>query len=222
MVRRGLLAAVVAGLGVAVSACGGGSKPHTQGYSPAPTASASSSAADSSSPSASGSADLTTTPPDSPGDRPVNTPSHIPAPSVAPSGQAAVNAYISLVNLTDALDVDPAHADVSKLRPYVTAASFPQWRQIYRGMAANHLAYKGTPDDPHIKVVGAGPSSVALSNCPTPAATNPAVQYDVRTGKVVGPTHSSGPYLKAITVLLVDGHWRVDSISTNTSKPCKP
>ena len=57
--------------------------------------------------------------------------------------------------------------------------------RIYQQMAAQHLAYRGNPDNPHLKVISATSSAAVLSNCPTPAAVNPSVQYNVVTGKPV-------------------------------------
>ena len=47
-------------------------------------------------------------------------------------------------------------------------------------MAHMHLAYRGNPDNPHLKVISATSSAAVLSNCPTPATVNPSVQYNVR------------------------------------------
>lgn len=153
---------------------------------------------------------------------PTHTPTKpLPTPTVTPPAQAAVNAYIGLDNISWTLGLDPAHADTSKLAPYVTSSTLPQWRQVFMNMAKQHLAYRGTPDTPNIKVVAASSTSAALTSCPTPSLTNPAVQYNILTGKVVSSS-SAGPYLKAITVIFTEGRWRVSGIATNTAKKCSP
>ena len=135
-------------------------------------------------------------------------------------GQGAVNAYIGLINVTAELGADPAHANMAELAPYVTAATLPQWRQIFSNMAREHLAYRGNADNPNLKLIAATSQSAALNSCPQPAKTNPSVQYNVLTGKVIKT--SGGPYLKAITVLFTAGRWRVSGIASNTSKTCSP
>jgi hypothetical protein len=119
------------------------------------------------------------------------------------------------------MDRDPAHADPNTLAPLVTAASLPTWRQIFTNMAQQGLAYRGTPDNPHLKVISASSTAATLSSCPIADAGDPFVQYHVSTGRVVkAPT--GGPYLKAIVVVNADGHWRVSSIATDTANRCEP
>jgi hypothetical protein len=129
---------------------------------------------------------------------------------------------VGLYNLTSTLGLDPAHADTSKIAPYVTAATLPQWRQVFATMARHGVAYRGIPDDPHLKVVSASGQSVVLSSCPTPNPRDPYVQYVVATGKPVPTTTDKRLHPKAITVLYVSGHWRVASVIPDEGRTCQP
>lgn len=196
----------------AVAACSGGGT-HTQSYSPSPTDSSTTS---SSAPSTSSSP---TDPKSSTSSKPNTKP--VATPTVAPAGQGAVNAYVGMANVLNRWDLNPASSMSAALQKYVTSSALEDFIRIYQQMAASHVAYRGNPDVPHLKVVSATTSSAVLSDCSTPAPVNPSIQYDVKTGKPVKTT-AGGPYLKAITVLKSGGAWRVNSIVPNTAKVCKP
>ena len=216
---RRQLAITAAGLatGVTLAACSGSSGgTHTQSLSSRPTGTSTMSS------SAPGISTSPTTSPSDPRSTTSAATSTVPVatPSVKPAGQGAVNAYVGLINVTTKLGADPPHANMTELAPYVTAATLPQWRQIFSNMAKEHLAYRGNADDPNLKLISATGQSAALSSCPSPARTNPLVQYNVLTGKVIKTT--GGPYLKAITVVFTAGRWRVSGIASDTSKTCSP
>lgn len=204
------LVTVLATLSLAALAACGSSTTRTQSLSPStPDSSASHLSTSPQSSSSSGTTSRSASKP-------------VPTPSVTPAAQSAVNAYVGLYNLTSALGLDPAHANTSKIAPYVTAATLPQWRQVFATMAKNGVAYRGIPDDPHLKVVSASGQSVVLSSCPTPNSHDPYIQYVVATGKPVPTTTSKTLRPKAITVLYVSGRWRVASVIPDEGRICRP
>jgi hypothetical protein len=156
--------------------------------------------------------------------RPSSAPSPpaVPAvatPTVAPAAQAAVNAYIAFSNAEAKAVQDPKHADQTQLRAYLTGAAVAVFIPPIAQMASAGLAYRGAPDNPNLKVVGASPSTVLLSSCPLPDAADPGVEYYVSTGApvAVGP----GPYpVKVITMSLVGGAWKVSNFVSDPGKLC--
>lgn len=214
MSRRLLSVAVLCAVATTSAACSGSSGTHAQTDLPtSPDTSTNTEAPTSTSPT--GATHPSTSKPSTP------TNVSVPTPTVTPPAQGAVNAYIGMGNVLNHWDLDPRKARRSELQPYVTGSALTDFMRIYRDMAAQHLAYRGNPDTPHLRVVSVTSSAAVLSNCPSPAAVNPSVQYNVVTGKVVKST-GDGPFRKAITVLKRAGAWRVNSIASDTSKACKP
>ena len=217
MSRRLLIAAMLCAVVTTSAACSGSSGTHTQSNSPtSPSAPTTTDAPTSTPPTSATSPHSSSSKPS----KPTNV--SVPTPTVAPTAQGAVNAYIGLYNLTSNLGLDPAHANTSKIAPYVTAATLPQWRRIFTTMARQGLAYRGVPDNPHVKVVSASGQSAVLSSCPTPNAHDPYIQYVVATGKPVQTTIDAHLHPKAITVLLTSGRWRVASVIPDEGRTCKP
>lgn len=222
MIRRVVIVALAFAVAAASAACSGSSGTYTQSLSPtsprtpatadAPTGTPKTNANTSSRPSTSAPNTRKPSEPTSPS---------IPTPTVAPAAQGAVNAYIGMGNVLNRWDLDPRKARSAELQPYVTSSVLNDFMRIFHQMAAAHLAYRGNPDTQHLKVVSATSSAAVLSNCPTPAAVNPSIQYNVLTGKPLKTT-GGGPYRKAITVVKRAGAWRVNSITSDTSKACKP
>lgn len=218
MSRRLLTAAMLCAIVTTSAACSGSSGTHTQSNSRTSPSAPTTTDTPTSTPPTSG----RTSPPSSSSKPSKPTNVSVPTPTVAPAAQGAVNAYIGLYNLTSNLGLDPAHADTSKIAPYVTAATLPQWRGIFTTMAQHGLAYRGIPDNPHVKVVSASGQSAVLSSCPTPNAHDPYIQYVVATGKPVQTTTDAHLHPKAITVLHASGRWRVASVIPDEGRTCKP
>ena len=145
----------------------------------------------------------------------------VATPSVKPVGQGAVNAYVGLVNVTTKLGADPPHANMAELAPYVTAATLPQWRQIFTNMASEHLAYRGNADDPNLKLIAATGRVRRAQQLPI-AGQDQSIGSVQRTDGQGDQDQPAGPYLKAITVVFTAGRWRVSGIASNTSKTCSP
>ena len=215
MSRRRLTAAMLCAIVTTSAACSGSSGTHTQSNSPASPSTPTTTDAPAGTPATSA-----TMSPHPSSSKPSN-PTSLPTPTVAPAAQGAVNAYIGMGNVLNRWDLDPRTARSSELQPYVTSSALRDFMRVYQQMAAQHLAYRGDPDTPHLKVISATSSAAVLSNCPTPATVNPSVQYNVVTGKPV-KSAGGGPYRKAITVVKRAGAWRVNSIASDTSKACKP
>lgn len=209
--KRAVLAIMLIASLTGVAACSS-SGTHTQSLSPSSPSSSSTSSTASPSRSTTSSTSVAT------------KPKPIPTPTVTPPAQGAVDAYVSMANVLDGWDHDPKKANAAQLQPYVTDKTISQLVAIYKGMAAHGLAYRGDPDTPHLTVLVAGSSLTALSDCPTPSATNPAVEYVVATGKPVPPPANPIPGLhpKAVTVLFTAGRWKVQSIIPNEAKVCTP
>ena len=217
MNRRLLIAAVLCAVATTSAACSGSSGTHTQSDSPSSPGAPTTTDTSTSAPTTSG----TTSSPTNPSKPSKPTSVSIPTPTVAPAAQGAVNAYIGMGNVLNRWDLDPRTARSSELQPYVTSSALRDFMRVYQQMAAQHLAYRGNPDTPYLKVISATSSAAVLSNCPTPATVNPSVQYNVVTGTPVRSA-GGGPYRKAITVVKRAGAWRVNSIASDTSKACKP
>lgn len=160
-------------------------------------------------------------PPNSSSSSPRTVPS-VPTPTVTPPAQQAVDAYISASNVLLTWDRDPGRAQTGQVSSYVTATVLAQVLGAYRSMAQSGLAYRGTPDQSHIKVLAASATSAAFTDCPTPSATDPYTQYVVATGKAVRSTTPSGLHAKAVTVIYQSGHWRISGIVPNLAKTCTP
>lgn len=214
MKARHSLMVVLSALTISVAACSSSGGPHVQSYSPSPTENSTTS---SSEPPTSSSSPID--PKSSTSSKPSTMP--VSTPTVTPAGQGAVNAYVGMANVLNRWDLNPPKSMSADLQKYVTASALQDFVRIYQQMATSHLAYRGNPDVPHLKVISATTSSAVLSDCSTPAPVNPSVQYNVTTGKPVKTT-GGGPYLRAITVLKSGGSWRVNSIVPNTAKVCKP
>lgn len=185
---------------------------HTQSLSPSPSSSAPP-ATSSTSPSDPSTASNTA---------PVTKPSTITPPTVVPAAQGAVNSYIAFVNLSVAASVDPAHANLDAFSKYVTGSALTEIKSGFREMAKDGYAYKGTPPKPRLKVTVSDSSVVVLSDCGLESKSDPYVEYDVKTGKLVPqPTRTPAPpYLHVITMHSVSGGWKLASIDVNSSKTC--
>ncbi len=202
---------------VTLVACTSGSGgTHTQSLSPVPTTATSttSSSVSATSTSASGL-------PTSSISSPRTVPSR-PTPTVAPAAQKAVDAYIAASNVLLGWDRDPGRAKAPQLSSYVTSTVLAQVMNAYQSMARSGLAYRGTPDQSHIKVIAAGGTSAAFTDCPTPSANDPYTQYVVATGEAVKSTAPSGLHPKAVTVIYQTGRWRISGIVPDLAKACTP
>ena len=225
-VKRGILGIVAITSMTGIAGCSGTST-HIQSVSPAASSSSGTNTA-SVSPTTSTSSSTSAAAPSSPLSSSPSTPrvtipKPIPTPTVKLRAQKATDAYISMANILNAWDYDPAKANAALLRPYVTDKTVTQIVAIYKDMAAHGLAYRGDPDTPHLTVLVASSSFTALSDCPTPSTTNPSVQYVVATGKPVPPPANVIPGLhpKEITVLYTAGRWKVQSVIPNEAKVCR-
>jgi hypothetical protein len=125
-------------------------------------------------------------------------------------------------NVLNRWDLDPRKARSSELQRYVTSSALRDFMRVYQQMAAQHLAYRGNPDTPHLKVATVGSSAAVFTDCSTPSKTNPSVQYSVRTGQPVKSTVPPGLHPKVVTVLDQSGHWKVNSIIPNLGQTCTP
>lgn len=213
MTCRLLIAAIVACTTSALAACGS-SGTHTQDFTPtsssptAPTSSVSTSPAPTTS---------TSGPSSSPKVKPV------PTPSVATSAQGAVDAYIRLTNLANSASLDPAHADLSELRTYLTGNALKLYNENFAGMKTAGEAYRGTPADPRVKVQSVpSPTVVLLTSCPLSSATDPFTEYYVATGKALPvPTRTPPPpYLTVLTMVKTGSQWQLSGLVTNAGKTC--
>lgn len=212
MVRRRVIAAIVAGATSALTACGG-TGTHTQDDTPSPTASHTTSASTPTQPSTSSVSTSTTS-------KSVGRP--LPTPSVTPPAQDAVNAFIAMLNLYNEASRDPQHAQLPDIDRYLTGKAKTIIDSSLTSMASSGYAYRGTPDDPRVKVKTSLGSFAQLTSCPGPSPTDPFVQYDVKTGKAVPvPTRTPPPpYLLTITVAKANGSWQVSDILQNAGATC--
>ncbi len=161
----------------------------------------------------------TTSSPTSPSKPSKPTSVSIPTPTVAPAAQGAVNAYIGMGNVLNRWDLDPRTGAERRAAPYVTSSA-PQGlhADLPADGAARHLAYRGNPDNPHLKVISATSSAAVLSNCPTPATVEPVRPVQRGDGQAGSRRTGGGPYRKAITVVKRAGAWRVNSIASDRAR----
>lgn len=207
-----ILAAIAAAVSLATLAACGSSGTHTQSLTPSASASSSTSRPTASSVPATPSR---STPPRS-------APRPLPTPSVTPPAQGAVNAYTAALNVLLRWDVDPRKAKPKELAPYVTPKVLQQFVASFKNMAQHGLAYRGTPDTSHLKIVTADSSTVVFTDCMVPSRTAPYTQYVVATGKPVPPTVPAGLHPRVITMLNQRGRWRMSSDIPNFAKTCSP
>lgn len=203
--RLAVSAAVLAGVMV-LGACGGSSGTHQQSFSPAPSDSSSAMSSTASS-----------------GSSPSPT-SSFSTPKMALTAQPAVDSYIALYTLIGADDRDPAHADLGKLREYMTGQALATIANGYINMRQAGLAYRGTAPMPRLRVaaVGSGSTVVLLANCPKIVTTDPLRQYNIKTGVALPPKtlNPPPPYLQALTMRLDGGRWKLSNIAVDSSKTC--
>jgi hypothetical protein len=175
--------------------------------------------------------DLSTTPTSvssstAPTTRPRTPPSTkpIPTPTVTPPAQPAVDAYIAGNALSIKLYSDPKHANTALLGKYEAGQALATDIAALKAMASAGTAYRGDPPQSHIKVVAVSATMVALSDCGLQSAANPYVEYYVETGKPVPTRHlpAPPPYLKALSLQLINGNWKLTNIAVDGSKTCKP
>jgi len=203
-IRAPFLAALLLALALAASGC---SSTHTQALTPSSPLVSS----PSTNPSSSG---MTS---------PKNSLAPLPTPTVVPVAQKAVDAYIALAQALDEASVDPAKVDLNKINAYLAESAQPAVDQQFAQMKKGGIAYRGTPDDPRLKVVGvSSPTAILLSSCPLASPTHPFVQYYVATGKPVATTTLTPPppFKKVITMTSVNGSWRLSELASDTSKTC--
>jgi hypothetical protein len=126
--------------------------------------------------------------------------------------------------IVDEAGRDPAHADLSKFNNYADGSALTAFVNAIRGLRHDGLAYRGNPPDPKLKVVAVSSGTVALSSCPQDAPVDPEVEFYVTTGKQVSPTKRTPPppYLRALTMRLLGGHWKLTTIAIDSSRTCKP
>lgn len=210
-VKRFLVTVLAAASAATLAACGG-SGAHTESLSPSASGSSTFSG---SGPSSAPTTSSRSTPPNS-------APRPIPTPSVAPPAQGAANAYTAALNVLLRWDVDPRKADPPELAPYVTSKVLHQFVGSFKTMARHGLAYRGTPDTSHLKVVTADSSAVVFTDCQVPSPTDPYTQYVVATGKAVSPTVPAGLHPRVITMLNQQSHWRMSSDIPDFAKTCSP
>jgi hypothetical protein len=203
--------ACVAFLAIALTASCSSSGTHTQSFSPSSTPTDHSTSTSDS-------------PPSSPSTSRSSThASAVPTPTVTPPAQSAVDAAVALINAYNAASINPAHADLARINQYLTGSALKLFDNQLLSMRRAGLAYRGQPANPRLKVAAAASATVALASCPLASATDPFTEYYVATGKPVPVTtrNPPPPYLQAITMRLVDGHWKMASLVADSSKTCK-
>lgn len=109
----------------------------------------------------------------------------------------------------------------SRMYPYYTIEAAPIFEDSLISMAALGLAYRGTPDDPRVKVGEIrSPQEVVLISCPKDSPTDPYVQYTKANGQPVPPS-SSPAYQKTITMIESGGTWKISDIYSDKSVVCE-
>jgi hypothetical protein len=196
---------------VLLAGCGGSSGVHTQ----TPTSGPVSSTGESSTPTAS----TSTTNPST-----ASTNKDVPTPTVTAPAQDAVNAYITFYNVSNAADIDPAHAELAKMNSLLTGKALTLFDGVLASLKKNGIAYRGTPPNPHVKVGSIlSPTFMYLASCPKPLPSDePFVQYYVATGKIVPVTKPAvaPPYKVTVPMKKVNGSWKVADVLVDTSKTC--
>lgn len=210
-VKRVLVVVITAASLAALAACGS-SGPHTQSLPPSPTGVSTAPQSTDTSPSAPTDATKSGHPP-----------TGVSTPSVTPPAQAAVTAYITMLNLYNQASREPTGADTSRLYRYLTGRALSLIKRSLAGMAKHGYAYRGTPADPRLKVRSVlSASAVFLTSCPLQATDHPFQEYDVKTGKAlpVSSRTPPPPYLLNITVKKVGTQWKVSDIIQSAGATC--
>lgn len=146
----------------------------------------------------------------------------VATPTVTPAAQGAVNAFISLYNALTAADRDPAHANLASFNQYLIGKALTLFDSEIKNQAKAHLAYRGTPDDPRVRVGQVLNSSfLFLTSCPRPSTSDPYVQYDVRTGKAVKVKRPVVTVQRLISMKRSSGSWKVTDVVAG-NKRCAP
>lgn len=206
------LVIVLAAVSLAALAACGSSGPHTQYLSPSPTGAPSGPQSSHISSSASGDATKSSPPP-----------TGASTPSVTRPAQAAVSAYITMLNLYNEASRDPQRADTTSLYRFLTGHALGLIKTSLEGMRKHGYAYRGTAADPRVKVRSVlGSSAVFLTSCPLAASEHPFQEYDVKTGKALPvPSRTPPPpYLLNITVKKVGSQWQVSDIIQSAGATC--
>jgi hypothetical protein len=149
--------------------------------------------------------------------------SAVPTPTVTTPAQSAVDSAIAVYNAYNAASMDPSHADLAKINTYLTGKAVALYDNSIKGMRANGTAYRGTPANPRLRVVGSGSgATVLLASCPLESSTDPFGQYYIATGKPVPVKKLTPPppYRQLITVVKTAGGWKVSSFQVNTGQTC--
>jgi hypothetical protein len=145
------------------------------------------------------------------------------APTVRPAAQGAVDAAMAFINAYNAASTDPAHANLGMFNQYLTGSATKLFDDQLAEMKRAGLAYRGEPANPRLRVAGATPTTVALASCPLVSAAGPFTEYTVATRRPVPvkPRNPPPPYLQALTMRLVGGHWKLASLILDSSKTCE-
>lgn len=120
-------------------------------------------------------------------------------------------------------DKDPLQTNFDKLNGYLTGRAVTIFPESLIGMASRGLAYRGTPDDPRLKVLSVTlPDLVVLTSCPLVSPTDPFTQITVATGQPVNTTPPAvpTPWLRTITMQQSGGVWRLADLSVDSTKTC--
>jgi hypothetical protein len=162
-----------------------------------------------------------------------SSPPASPAPTstIDPRAQAAVTAYRMFNDTANEAQAHPVgHGEKWPRGADFTTTSFDPLRAQFTEyiwlLKEQGLEYRGIPDVPHITV-----KSIRLNAKPWPAVFLTDCQtggdgwgvYVIKTGKKA-PAADNGkvppPYLTTAKVIYFEGHWGVQSTSTDKSRTC--
>jgi hypothetical protein len=172
----------------------------------------------------------TSTPPTSSLPDPLTSPA--PSQSWTPpdygSAQPAVDAYLHMVSVINKAFEDPTHVSSATFDKYLGGQAKITFDQELVHERMDGRAYRGTPAERRVRVVtnkvSATLPEVVLRDCALASTSDPFVEYDVTTGKVV-PQRTPKvppPYAQTAKLFKINGVWQMTSYTTDSTKTCSP
>jgi hypothetical protein len=147
----------------------------------------------------------------------------IAVPKVISSAQPAVDAYIAYLRAAVPVEADPAQIRRGDMNQLLGSKAKKAINATLDALGKAGIGYRGTPPDPHVKVVEVKTSRlVFLTSCPVPAKTDPYRQVVLDTGRAVkvSDRRPGPPYQRSLTMFHNKKRWVLINFSDDTSRTC--
>jgi hypothetical protein len=133
-----------------------------------------------------------------------------------------------MVSVINAAFEDPAHVSSATFDKYLGGQAKITFDQELAQEKKAGRAYRGTPAERRVRViankVNASLPEVILRDCALASTSDPFVEYNVDTGKVIPqPTPNvPPPYAQTAKLFKINGTWQMTSYTTDATKTCSP